>query len=315
MSLEVISGGLLTTIQDLGRTGLQQFGVNVSGAMDPVGAQLANWLVGNEGHAALLELTLKGPELKFHAPALLALAGRDLGAKLDHKECPLWKPFLAPAGSTLSFSGPALGRFGYLAIRGGFKVEKVLGSCSTHLQAGFGGHMGRGLKAGDQLAFMPHKDSWNESWSIDAAGIVHNKNVMRVMRGPEWEGPADVDQLWGQTFTVTAASDRMGYRLQGSLAIKHQQEILSSGVSAGTIQLPPDGHPIVLMADRQTTGGYPRIGQVISADLPELAQRLPGDIVSFEVVSLQSAQEIYFKQMQLLQHLREALKLRWKTYE
>ena len=279
--------GLLASVQDLGRYGHRQQGICPGGALDALGLTLANRLVGNCDGAAGLELTLGGCEIRFEAPTRIALAGDDFGARLDG--APLWPCWSVPvqAGQVLRL-GPAnewsakTGLRSWLAVAGGVDVPPVIGSRSTDLKAGFGGYLGRALKKGDRLSLgAPSLDAARQArrafglrpldWEQDADGAV----VLRVMPGPEFEQftLAARDQLWSAAWRITPQSNRMGDRLEGpELKRKRNADMLSSAVIPGTIQVPPSGQPIILMGDAQTTGGYPRIGAVIRADLWKLAR-------------------------------------------
>ena len=312
MSLRVDAPGLLTTVQDLGRPGWQHLGVGPGGAMDPVSAALANLLVGNGAGAAVLELTLAGPTLCFEADALIALGGADLSPEIEGEPLGLWRPTLVRAGARLSF-GPALrGCRCCLAVAGGFSVPAVMGSASTQLAAGFGGFQGRALRRGDRLqtGAAPERDpglrrrfargsrpflalDWFPPWYLDLDFLRPAR--LRLIPGPQWPALAAGARrsLLEGTFQVAPESDRMGLRLRGPrLELEGPMEMLSAGVATGTLQLPPDGAPILLMADRQTTGGYPRLGELASVDLARAAQLRPGEDLRFAPVTLEAAQEL-----------------------
>lgn len=284
---EVIAPGLLTTVQDTGRTGLRHLGVAVAGALDPLAAWLANRLVANPARAAVLELTLRGPTLRLPAPATIALTGARIQAHLDGTSIPMGRPVQLPAG-TLVLGGIGGGVRSYLAVAGGFAVTPVLGSRSTDLRGGFGGLDGRALQAGDRLP-------------VDAPSAIHG----RLPHWPRWwvdptPAPAPIryvpstlaaaQALAGTAWQTSPRSDRQGLRLQGPPLADAPGPGLSEPVAPGTLQLPPDGQPIVLLADAQTVGGYPRLGHVIGADLPRLAQLRPGQAMWFEAVTLAQAQ-------------------------
>ena len=331
MSVWVETPGLLTTVQDLGRRGYQHLGVGPGGAMDPVSHRLANLLVGNPPGAATLECTLAGPELRFEADALIAICGADLNPTVDGIPLPLWRPILMRAGVELRM-GPALrGCRCYLALAGGFQVPRLMGSASTHLAAGFGGFLGRGLKAGDRLDAGPAPPSsypglrrrfhrsdaaflaldWFPPWYRELEFT--RPATLRLIPGAHWEAltPAARHTLLTAEFQVAPASDRMGIRLAGPrLALDHSLEPISAGVATGTLQLPPDGAPILLMADRQTTGGYPRIGELATVDLPRAAQLGPGESLQFARTDLGAAQEGYLQREARFRDLERALEER-----
>ena len=298
--LRVESGGLLTTVQDLGRVGHQREGVPVSGAMDPFAASVANLLVGNARNAAVLEITLLGPTLVALADTHMALCGADLSATVDGEPFPLWGTRTLRAGQRLGFGRRREGARCCLAVTGGFAVPLVLGSRSTLPAAGLGGYEGRRLQAEDILAGFPSAPPPGER-SLRPNDVPSYILPARLglLPGPHRE--AFTEKGWGAflsgMYAVTPQSDRMGYRLDGPMIeIQKGVEILSEAMPFGGLQVPPDGRPILLMADRQTTGGYPLIGAVISADLPRAAQLAPGDAVRFQAVTLEEAQERAIRQ-------------------
>ena len=290
--LEIVDGGLLTTVQDLGRFGLRRLGVPTAGAMDAAALLAANAAVGNPADAAGLECTLAGPLILFLAPARFALAGADLGAVLDRSDLgpwnvPLERPVLARPGSVLRFRGRRSGCRAFVAFAGGLDVPVVLGSRSTDLVSRFGGLGGRPLRAGDRLALGAPAGGGHPS--SGRARDSHPTTVeARVVLGPQTGAfePAAVERLLAEAWGVTSASDRVGLRLAGpSLRPRTQGAGVSEGLLFGSIEVPPDGQPIVMMADAPTTGGYPRIATVVTTDLPLLAQLVPGEgHVRFEAV-------------------------------
>ncbi|MGI4887324.1 MAG: biotin-dependent carboxyltransferase family protein [Janthinobacterium lividum] len=327
MSLSILHPGLLTTVQDLGRPGYQKDGVVVGGALDACALRVANLLVGNPEGAAGLEITLRGPRLRFGAGALLALAGADLSPTLDGQAVGLNRPVWAPAGAELAFGAPRAGCRAYLAVAGGVAVAPVLGSRATYLRAGLGGWHGRALQAGDELPvgaptalgqqlrleLAGNQTSWAQArWTPgpQLCPVPRPSPVVRAVRGPEYGQFSAASQraFWEAPFAITAAADRMGYRLQGpALARLTDAELLSSTVTHGTVQVPANGQPIVLLADRQTTGGYPRLAQVITADFGALAQAAPGQALRFQEVSLAEAQALYLAQERALRALQRAI--------
>ncbi|HXH31328.1 MAG TPA: biotin-dependent carboxyltransferase family protein [Bacteriovoracaceae bacterium] len=315
MSLAVIQPGLLSTIQDLGRRGFQKQGIVVGGVMDSYSARIANFLVGNFHDEALLDISMIGPTIRFTHNHLIAVTGADLTPLLNGSKMKSWAPVHVKAGSILSFDAFERGRYAYLAVSGGFDVPRVLGSRSTHLKAELGGFFGRALRAGDLLPAQP-MEQWGEEknwWMIFPEFIMPETTpVIRVLRGPEWDLIPGHDHFFLDDFILSSQSDRMGYRIQGESAVfSHNQEMISSAVTYGTIQIPPDGHPIILMADRQTTGGYPRIGHVITADLPKVAQVLPGKKIKFQEVSIRQAQEACVLLESKIKKIEGALRGKW----
>ncbi len=328
LSLRVAAAGLLTSVQDRGRHGYQHLGVAVGGVMDEVSHRLANLLVGNGQGAATLEITLTGPRLLFEDQALIALCGGDLSPELDGTPVPLWRPVLVRAGASLAFGRIEQGARCYLAVAGGLGVPPVLGSASTNLTAQFGGYLGRPVLAGDSFPLQPLPRerypglqerfrregppglalTWFPAWFREVDFL--RPAPLRVIPGPQWPRLARSSRtaFMESVFRVASNSNRMGLRFQGPrLALDRPLEMISSGVAAGTVQLPPDGSPIVLMADRQTTGGYPRLGEVATVDLPRAAQLRPGEEVRFVRVSLKEAQELFLKREERFRQLEQAL--------
>ena len=295
-AIDVLDGGLLTTVQDLGRVGAQQFGVPVSGAMDPWALCAANRLVGNDERDAALEITLAGPVLRFDGPGVVALAGGDLGPMLDGRPLPGWQAVSVRAGSALSFAGVRDGMRAYLAVAGGIDVPPVLGSRSTLMRSRLGGFEGRALRAGDRVPVAPLSDLAGRAGRrlprelVPTYGHAH---AVRVVMGPQDDAFTDegIRAFLGAGFTLTAQSDRVGCRLAGPrIAHCRGADIVSDGTAFGAIQVSGDGQPIVLMADRGTTGGYAKIATVASVDLSVLAQAAPGDRITFVRVGVGEAQ-------------------------
>ncbi|MBB2930541.1 5-oxoprolinase subunit C family protein [Paraburkholderia silvatlantica] len=306
MSIEVIKSGALTTLQDLGRTGFQQYGVPVNGIMDERAHRIANALVGNPRSYATLEITLMGPTLRFQADAVIAITGGDLDAKLDGEPCLLSQPVSVKAGSELAFGKRRAGVRAYLAVRGGFVATPVMHSVSLFARGGYGGFSGRPLAKGDVIAIGEPRVEAGAAQrtprrlrSFDGAVQQGANALIRVTAGREWRFfSEDARRAFQETeFKLTPQSDRMGFRIEGAtLALTEPRQMDSEAVAFGTIQVPPDGNPIVLMADRQTTGGYPKIAQVCAVDLPRLAQKMPGEVIRFSVIDLDTAQRLLLSQ-------------------
>lgn len=320
MGVSVLKPGLLTTVQDLGRCGYQRAGLIVSGAMDSMSFCLANLLVGNEFHCAGLEVTLIGPSLRFKVDSIIAICGGNFYPTINKKAISLNKPIFVRKGDYLEFGQPEYGSRCYIAFRGGIQVETVLGSKSTCLPANFGGHYGRALQKGDELQLIdfPNKNSNKPSWKLSDYfdSLLFNKEPIRFMKGRQYHlfDDESINLFHTASFCVTKDTNRMGYRLEGpSLHLQKQQELLTEGVAFGTVQVPANGQPIILMADRQTTGGYPKIAQVISADLPRLAQLKTGDSINFVEVSILEAQQLALNRENELQALRKIIFEKWKV--
>jgi len=307
MSLRVLKPGLLTTVQDLGRVGFGRWGVSPCGAMDPLALSLANLLVGNDAGAPALEGTAMGPELVFEAEATFALAGAELSPSLDGAPLALGLAHRARAGQTLRFGARARGARTYIAVAGGLgrSARSFLGSTATDMEASLGGLTGRPLRAGDVLGLEP-QPPFQARAARDAGERWYGEpDVARFIPELSPRLSAEVVELFAASrFRVSSRSNRVGYRLEGAtLPVPPGGLQLSEPVAPGTLQLPPDGQPIVLMADRQTTGGYPRLGYVIRADVPRLAQRWLGEPVSFRAVTLEQAREALREQQLWLQEV------------
>ncbi len=300
--LKVIQPGMMTTVQDLGRTGQARYGVAPGGVLDRGALILGNRLLGNDPGAAALEITLIGPKLSFTSDVVIAVTGGDLGARRNVEPLPLWQPIHFRAGDVFSFDPGAagLGARAYLCVAGGIDVEPVMGSRSTDLIGGFGGWQGRPLKAGDELpigrAGISRDAILCRRLLVDPPEL-STSHVARVVLGPQADRFTDagIATFLNSEFSVSSKSNRQGVRLDGpSIAHLHGADLISEGIAHGAIQVPGDGKPIVLLAGRQTVGGYVKIATVIGADLDRFAQLRPGDKVGFEAVSLQVARETIF---------------------
>ncbi|KGT90398.1 hypothetical protein NG99_18640 [Erwinia typographi] len=287
--LKIIRAGMATTLQDAGRTGWRQYGVSQSGVLDHPAMVTANLLVGNARNSAVLEITLGQFCAEFTRDGWIALTGAGCDAKLDSK--PVWTGWRTAVrkGQRLTLKMPPRGMRSYLALDGGFAVESVLGSCSTDAKAGFGGFSGRPIQDGDRL---PQRDPQKAFKKPVGVRQLLFGNRIRVMAGPEFHefSHESHEAFWRTSWKLNPQSNRMGYRLQGRpLQRIVKREMLSHGLIPGVIQVPPNGQPIVLMADAQTTGGYPRIGCVIEADLYHLAQIRLGEPIHFVWCNLEQA--------------------------
>lgn len=307
-AVTVITPGMFTTVQDLGRRGWQRFGVPVAGVFDTLAAQVANWLVGNSSDAALLELTYSGPTLVTDVPLQVAIAGGQLEATLAGEPLPLWQSFLWQPGQELKLGNLTSGARVYLAIQGGWQVPVVMGSRSTYVRAGIGGLAGRQLKAGDQLPAVATVEA-SQPRRLPRAfwPELRSEIVLRFVPGPQTDYFASdaIEQLCATSYNVSQAADRMGVRLQGLAIVPTEPDIISDAIALGSIQVPRDGQPIVMGPDRQTTGGYPKIGTVITSDMGLLAQARPGDVVRFQAVTIEEAQQQAIIQAAQLQKLRQ----------
>lgn len=316
--IEVLEPGLLTSVQDRGRFGHAALGVGHAGPMDRVCARLANALVGNPEHAALLEITLAGPSLRFNQDAVIALTGTDFDARIDDQPLPMWRPQPIVAGCTVTITAARHGTLGYLAIAGGIAVPPVLGSAATDINAAIGPFEGRALRRGDRLPLAASRqqlvlpDRHHQAWSLDPRPWfdVRAESKLHLIPGPDFDALDDASHaaLFAEAFRISARSNRVGYRLDDvPLTLRARVERISEPTAAGTLQLPSGGQPIVLMAEHPTSGGYPRIGQVAAIDLPHLAQRRPGDRVRFAPISLDEAQTRYLERERELANLITAI--------
>ena len=328
MSIVIIKPGILDTIQDLGRMGWSQIGVGPGGAMDRLAAMMANALTGNDIHGPVMEIHYPGPQILFEQDALITITGGDFDAGLNDEPIPSWKPVLIRKNTVLQFPTLKRGARAYLAVHGGFRIDPWLNSYSTHLRAGVGGWKGRRLEKGDEL-FFQETGSWVTSlfksennfqffpWTPDVQKFYNNPNDIHFIPGNEWEeltlrSKAD---LTSSGYTIRGLSDRMGYHLKGNLLeLSRPKEMVSAAVGFGTIQLLPSGRLVILMADHQTTGGYPRVGHVISAHLPKLAQLNPGETIQFKQVDVEKAEELLISQQQELRIVARACEERLNRY-
>ena len=327
MSVQVLTPGWSTSIQDLGRRGHTAIGVGTAGAMDGVALRLANALVGNGDEAAGLEITLRGPRLHFDADAIVALTGAAIDAVCAGGNLPMWRPVLVHGGAEIVLGAMPRGARSYLAFAGGIEAASLLGSRSTDINAALGPFAGRALQAGDVLQLGAPSEPQDTlmrglasrqandgeadatfsapNWSLDPAPWFEDRttHTIGLIRGVHFDALEGRSQkaLATAEFRVGNESNRVGYRLGGpTLKLRSSREMISEGTVPGTMQLPPSGEPIVLMAEAPTTGGYPRIGHVASVDLPRLAQCRPGDRLRFAEISLGDAQTRYLEREQRL---------------
>jgi antagonist of KipI len=302
--IQVQEPGLFTTVQDLGREGFGAIGVSASGAADAVSLRLGNRLVGNDEGAAGLEMTLLGGTFVFPERALLALTGSDFGAALNGKPGELGSSFEAKAGQTLRLGPTRTGARCYLCVQGGIAVELFLGSASTHILSGLGGHEGRALRKGDALKIGAESGAIHERrLSARALNELQPRKVLRVTEGPQsdWFSESARRLFYESRYRVAEESNRMGIRLEGAIVpVPSGGEMISEGVSLGAIQVPEGGKPIILSVEQQTTGGYPKIANVISADFHSLGQLRPRDEIRFERVDWETARSLLIEQEKLM---------------
>lgn len=292
LQIRVRAPGLLTTVQDLGRLGYAHLGFSPCGAADRVAARIANRLVGNPDGAPVLEITLLGPTLEFSANALVAIAGSSIDCSLDGQSVPAWQPIKVTSGGVLRFGNTVEHARSYLAIAGMPQAEPVLGSFSTDLGAKVGPFFGRQLAAGDVLTWQTPDRVVPHVAELDMISRLYADGPLRITPGPhrEWFAPQVERQFFNSKYFVTHQSNRSGLRLRGDpLALPPNEQLLTEGVPLGAIQVPGNGQPVILFVDQQTTGGYPIVGSVISADLHRVGQLLPDSEISFVQVSMAQA--------------------------
>ena len=300
--ISVVRPGPRTTVQDFGRYGSQRYGVSVSGVLDEEAATLGNRLVDNEIDAAVLECTFGGVALRFESDARVAVTGAVANVEVIGVPQPMWTTLLAPAGGILEIGAATVGTHVYVAVAGGIDVPKVLGSRSTHLGTQMGGFRGRALAAGDELmcgSVSAAKGLPRAGATVTAdfdIGYVGSRAPIRAVAGPQHDSFSETGlaTFWGSTFRVSTVSDRQGSRLEGPKveAKDGKHDIVSEAAYFGAVQVPSDGQPIVLLADRQSTGGYAKIASVIAADLGRMAQLPPGAEVQFEEVDIETARTV-----------------------
>lgn len=323
--LRVRKPGLLTTVQDLGRPGYQQYGIVVGGALDGFAARAVNLCVGNEDNAALLEMAQTGPDLVFDREVLVAWGGADFPARVNGAPLPRDRAVRIAAGEVVNFGLARSGLRAWLAIAGGIDVPLVMGSRSTYRRAGIGGHEGRTLVAGDSLPLF-EPSAWAgqmlatlaaetrraSAWTVrpDFLGRPARPGTVRALRGPEcdWFTKETLRAFFSAEWRATKEADRMGVRLQGPvLALAKPREMISSSVNAGVVQVPVAGQPIVLLPSRQSVGGYPRLAAVVTADLGRFSQMRPGDTVRFVETTIATAHDLYLARERDLNRVRLGL--------
>jgi len=326
MNLKILKAGMLDSIQDPGRFGYQQFGINPNGAMDKYAATIANILVGNDINEAVIEMHFPALSIFFEQPTMIALSGADFSANINGKPIPLNHAVIVNKNTTLQFQSLKNKSRCYLAVKGGIKISKWLNSYSTNLVAEAGGFSGRKLLKDDVLELnseladykLPDQDDFKIlPWGVNEDFGTQYTEELMVIPGSEWDwlDKPSQEKFLKNPFFISHNSDRMGYRLASEpLQAIVRSELVSSAVSFGTIQLLPDGQLIILMADHQTTGGYPRIGNVISTYLSALAQMQAGDKTRFNFTDHQTAENLLVKQQQHLTQLQIACKLRLENY-
>jgi antagonist of KipI len=318
--IQVLEQGLFTTVQDLGREEFGPLGVSPSGAADAISLRMGNRLLGNDPGAAALEMTLLGGTFAFPEGAVVALAGSDFGATLDEKPAEMWRAHRVKPGQVLRLGPTKSGARCYLCVQGGIEVELFLGSASTHILSGLGGHQGRALRKGDALKigtrYFKRVAPWsasmpNREWALSprVMHVLEPRKEICVTDGPQidWFSEAAKKVFYESTYRVAEDSNRMGIRLEGAaIPTPAGGEMISEGVALGAIQVPEGGQPIILFVEQQTTGGYPKIANVISADFHRLGQLRPRDEIVFERVEPPGARsKLWLQEMVLRKDLRD----------
>ncbi|OPJ64757.1 biotin-dependent carboxyltransferase family protein [Clostridium chromiireducens] len=330
MSITVLNPGLLTTIQDLGRSGYQKYGVIVSGAMDTYAMRLSNIVIGNKENEGVLEITMVGPVLQLQKGILFSIAGADISPTIEGKAVPMNRPIYIKEDCILKFGACKSGCRSYLAVAGGFDIPIVMDSKSTYLRAQLGGLEGRALTKNDVInvgikstissriasKLMEIKcdgDFIAASWHVKGYAKKKCENtVIRVFEDRQFKyiSYESINKFFCSEFNIDTKSDRMGYRLYGpKIEFKEKLEMISEEVSVGTIQIPPDGNPIILLADKQTAGGYPKIAHVASVDVQKIVQLKPNEKVTFKKITLKDAEKLYFQREKYISDIKESIKL------
>lgn len=324
MSVHITKQGLLDTVQDAGRYGYQHLGINPCGVMDNIAMQIANILVGNARNEPVIELHFPASSFLFEEECMIALSGANFDATINNNQIAVNTPVIVPANSLLEFTQYKRGARCYLAIHNGWNIEEWLSSYSTHIKAQCGGYNGRALKKNDTLQINPEysfliqssQKSFELPIYVDTSKL-YGKGNIRCIEASEYDWLRDDAKkiFISSSFQITPHSDRMGYCLHGEPLVQiNNKTLLSSGVTKGTIQLLPSGQCIILMADHQTTGGYPKIAHVISADIPRLAQMRTNEFLQFEFITRDDAENAFIQQQQYLQQLEDTINLQLKQF-
>lgn len=305
MGLEVLRAGLQSTVQDQGRFGYAHLGVSASGAADNFSLTIGNILLGNPKHYAGIEMTIIGDKYRFKSDTYIALTGSEFEVELDNKSIPFWKRLQIKKGQILDIRSTKNGARCYLCVAGGINIEDVMGAKTTHLTSGIGGLHGRILKKLDELDFGPLDDSIKPIQKVNDS-IITDTEIIKVTKGVQWPwfDKKQKNKLFQHQYQVTELSNRMGLRLIGNgIKTNKENEITTSGISLGSIQIPGDGQPIISFVEHQTTGGYPIIANVISADVRKVGQLKAGDCFQFELISFSIAEKLKVDQEKFIHNL------------
>lgn len=312
MGIRILKGGMLTTVQDLGRTGYQSQGFSVAGVMDVRSFKIANLLLDNPENEAVLEFTLIGPTLEFTSATIIAITGGDFQPKLNGEAAPMYKALYINKGDVLQFGSARTGSRGYVAFSSYLDIPVIMGSRCTNMKSGLGGFKGRKLEAGDYMNFRIKRRylPFFLSRHLDLNEFDQEESELRVVLGPQDDlfSKQGIETFLNNEYTVTGEFDRMGCRLEGPfIAAKETSDIISDGIAFGSVQVPSHGKPIILLSDRQTTGGYAKIATVASVDIPKLVQRKMDHKIRFKAISVQEAQDLYLEEIEELDGMRKKI--------
>jgi antagonist of KipI len=308
--IAVLSPGFQSVIQDLGRPGFAHVGVSASGAADPLSFRIGNLIVGNAENTPALEMTLVGGEFEFLQRSVVTITGSDFGPTLDGQAAAMWSPFVVRNGQRLCFGATKSGARCYLCVRGGLGIKPVLGSVSTHIQTKLGGFQGRPLRKGDVIPLTSSSGVRVETAKLDVKEVLAwlTGTEIRVTPGlqEDYFSQSELEKFFSSTFEVLEDSNRMGLRLAGTLIKARTHDIITEGAPLGAIQIPPNEHPIILFVEHQTTGGYPKIANVIAADIPRVGQLRPRDRIRFKRVTVDAALQLLRQQEALIDSMKKS---------
>lgn len=311
-TIKVINPGVLTTIQDCGRIGFQQYGIPISGAMDLLSLQLANILVDNDKNEACLEMTMVGPTIEFNFNTSIAITGADMMPQINGNSVRMYETIYIKSGDVLKFSTAKSGFRSYLSVQGGFDIPKVIGSKSTYIRGKIGGYEGRKLKNEDEIKINKiSKLASKRKIPYHMISEYKQKEIIRVILGPEEESfsKLGLKTFLNSEYEISNQFDRMGYKLNGpKIDHKTKPDIISTGITLGTIQVSGNGQPMVMLSDKQTTGGYTRIANVITIDIQKFGQLKSGNKIKFEKIELKKAQKLFIEQQKKIQELIDVFK-------
>lgn len=312
MGIRILKGGMLTTVQDGGRTGYQRQGFSVAGVMDARSFKIANLLLDNPENEAVLEFTLIGPTLEFTSETIIAITGGDFQPKINDEPAPMYTAIYMHKGDILKFGSARTGSRGYIAFSSYLSIPVVMGSRCTNLKSCIGGFKGRRLQDGDYINFRIKRRylPFFLSRKLEPDDFSQEETVLRVVMGPQDDmfSKQGIETFLNTEYIVTSEFDRMGCRLDGAyIARKSESDMISDGIALGSVQVPSHGKPIILLADRQTTGGYPKIATVASVDIPKLVQRKTDHKIRFQAISVQEAQNLYLKEINELDEMRNII--------